>query len=62
MRHSGDSKACKSFDEIHPQFAREARNVRLGLALDGFNPGGHMSSRYSIWPVFVVVYNLPPWM
>ncbi|XP_057247474.1 uncharacterized protein LOC104885382 [Beta vulgaris subsp. vulgaris] len=31
-------------------------------ASDGFNPFGGLRSDYSIWPVFLVVYNLPPWM
>lgn len=27
----------------------------------GFNPFGKMSASYSMWPVFVMPYNLPPW-
>ncbi|XP_074267012.1 uncharacterized protein LOC141590313 [Silene latifolia] len=61
MRHPSDSEAWKDFDKQFPDFALDARNVRLGLATDGFNPGG-MSCRYSIWPVMLVPYNLPPWM
>ncbi|WVZ83931.1 LOW QUALITY PROTEIN: hypothetical protein U9M48_031025 [Paspalum notatum var. saurae] len=38
-----------------------ARNIRLGLATDGFNPFGKMSSSYSMWPVFLIPYNFPPW-
>ncbi|KAL6611281.1 hypothetical protein ACP70R_039209 [Stipagrostis hirtigluma subsp. patula] len=41
-------------------FARN-RAILEGLATDGFNPFGIMSSSYSVWPVVVVVYNLPPW-
>ncbi|XP_071680378.1 uncharacterized protein [Lolium perenne] len=37
------------------------RNIRLGLATNGFNPYGNMSNSYGMWPVFVVPYNLPPW-
>ncbi|KAL6312664.1 hypothetical protein AAG906_018929 [Vitis piasezkii] len=40
----------------------EPRNVRLGLASDGFNPFGNMSISYSMWPVVLIPYNLPPWM
>ncbi|KAH7842869.1 hypothetical protein Vadar_009953 [Vaccinium darrowii] len=36
--------------------------VRLGLATDGFNPFGNMSTSYSMWPVILMPYNLPPWM
>ncbi|XP_028095397.1 uncharacterized protein LOC114295370 [Camellia sinensis] len=61
MRHPADSKAWKDFDKKHESFAKDPRNVRLGLASDGFNPFGNMSTSYSIWPVFIVPYNLPPW-
>ena len=61
MRHPADSEAWKHFDKLYPDFAHDPRNVRFGLATDGFNPFGTMTSTYSIWPVFVVPYNLPPW-
>ncbi|CAA7052795.1 unnamed protein product [Microthlaspi erraticum] len=62
MRHPRDGLAWKSFDQRFPGFASEPRNVRLGLATDGFNPYGSMSTKYSIWPVLLFPYNLPPWM
>ncbi|XP_057986602.1 uncharacterized protein LOC131171152 [Hevea brasiliensis] len=62
MRHPADSLAWKSFDEQHGSFASDARNVRLGLATDGFQPFGNMSSQHSIWPVILIPYNLPPWI
>ncbi|KAL6323849.1 hypothetical protein AAG906_005845 [Vitis piasezkii] len=62
MRHPADSLAWKNFDNVHPSFALEPRNVRLGLASDGFNPFGNMSISYSMWPVVLIPYNLPPWM
>ena len=34
--------------------------MRLGLASDGFNPFGNMSTLYSIWLVVLMPYNLPP--
>lgn len=61
MRHPADSLAWKEFDKEHEWFGREARNVRLGLAADGFNPFGNMSTSYSMWPVVLMPYNLPPW-
>ncbi|GLT24911.1 hypothetical protein SLA2020_000730 [Shorea laevis] len=60
--HPAQSAAWKHFDAVHPSFASDPRNVRLGLATDGFNPWGHSSRSYSCWPVFIVVYNLPPEM
>ena len=61
MRHPRDSEAWKEFDLAHPEFASDPRNVRLGLASDGFNPFGSMSTSYSIWPVVLIPYNTPPW-
>ncbi|GJU49841.1 hypothetical protein Tco_1219396 [Tanacetum coccineum] len=40
----------------------KTKNVRLGLAADGFNPFGNLSQAYSMWPVILTTYNLPPWL
>ncbi|KAH0647784.1 hypothetical protein KY285_033032 [Solanum tuberosum] len=40
LRHPADSEEWKEFDKNHPWFAQEPRNIRLGLATDGFNPFG----------------------
>ncbi|XP_057510793.1 uncharacterized protein LOC130793173 [Actinidia eriantha] len=61
-RHPTHSDEWKDFDVKHPEFALEPRNVRIGLAVDGFNPFGNMSNSYSMWPVILVPYNLPPWL
>ena len=61
LRHPADAEAWKDFDRQHPMFAMDPRNVRLGLATDGFNPFGNMSTAYSMWPVILMPYNLPPW-
>ena len=61
MRHPADGEAWQDFDREYPDFAKDARNIRLGLATDGFNPFSEQNTRYSMWPVFVVPYNLPPW-
>ncbi|XP_020249397.1 uncharacterized protein LOC109826788 [Asparagus officinalis] len=44
LRHPADAEAWKHIDKTFPNFAHECRNVRLGLASDGFNPFGVMSS------------------
>ncbi|KAH0777523.1 hypothetical protein KY290_008934 [Solanum tuberosum] len=62
MRHPVDSKAWKKFDELHQSYVVEPRNVRLGLASDGFQPFGCSRTPYSIWPVVLIPYNLPPWL
>jgi len=37
----------------------EQRNVRLGLATDGFNLFGNLNINYSTWHVILMIYNLP---
>jgi hypothetical protein len=41
-------------------FASDARDVRFGLATDGFDAFCTNSTPYSCWPIFAVPYNLPP--
>ncbi|GJU94637.1 hypothetical protein Tco_1319393 [Tanacetum coccineum] len=62
MQHPVDGRAWKDFDTKYLDFAAEPRNVRLGLAADGFNPFGNLSQSYSMWPVILTTYNLPPWL
>ncbi|CAM8943732.1 unnamed protein product [Rhodiola kirilowii] len=40
MVHPSDGESWKHFDRCHPHFAEDARNVRLGISTDGFNPWG----------------------
>ncbi|GAU46507.1 hypothetical protein TSUD_285890 [Trifolium subterraneum] len=48
---------------FYPDFAKEPRNVRLGLCSDGFTPYTQVSGTpYSCWPIIVTPYNLPPEM
>ena len=61
LRHPADAEGWKDFDKKHYWFAQDPRNVRLGHATDGFNPFGNMNNSYSMWPVIVFPYNLPPW-
>ncbi|CAL8992424.1 unnamed protein product [Prunus brigantina] len=61
MRHPADGEAWKEFDRTFPDFAADPRNVRLGLATDGFNPYGVLNQHHSTWPIFVFPYNFPPW-
>ncbi|GJS41673.1 gag-pol polyprotein [Tanacetum coccineum] len=50
MGHTVDGKAWKEFDKKKIEFAKEHRNIRLGLAADGFNPFGNLSQSYGMWP------------
>ncbi|KAL3849461.1 hypothetical protein ACJIZ3_011343 [Penstemon smallii] len=52
LRHLADSEAWIDFDSKHQLFASS----------DGFTPFSNMGTSYSIWPVILVPFNLPPWM
>ncbi|XP_021730018.1 uncharacterized protein LOC110696987 [Chenopodium quinoa] len=62
LHHPVDGQAWKEFDSLYPKFVDDPRNVRLGLATDGFSPFNSMSIVHSTWPVMLINYNLPPWM
>nr|GEW15170.1 hypothetical protein [Tanacetum cinerariifolium] len=62
MQHPIDGKVWMNFDTLYPDFEAEPRNVRLGLATDGFNSFGNLSQSYSMWPVILTTYNLPLWL
>ncbi|XP_042467274.1 uncharacterized protein LOC122050439 [Zingiber officinale] len=47
LRHPADSQAWKSFDNKYSSFASDCRNIRLGLAADGFNPFRTMNTSHS---------------
>ena len=47
MRHPINSLAWKTIDRKWSKFALYPRNLRLGLATDGFNPFCDLSSRYN---------------
>jgi hypothetical protein len=61
LRHPACSMAWKHVDNTFPLF-EEIRNVRLGLASNGFNPFGMQNVTYSCWSVILIPYNLPPWL
>jgi hypothetical protein len=62
LRHPAEGKAWKSFDNLHPDFLSESKNIRLGLTSDGFNPFENISTSHNTLPVMLIPYNLPPWM
>lgn len=43
-------------------FWHEPRNLRLGLATDGMNPFGNLSTNHFSWPVLLMIYNLSHWL
>jgi hypothetical protein len=59
MVHPSDGEAWTYFDLIHHEKAREACNVRVALAIDGFNPYGLLAAPYTCWLIFVIPLNPP---
>jgi hypothetical protein len=62
MRHPADSPAWKLLDCKYKKLRQDPRNIRFGMATDGFNPFRNMNVSYSIWPILLIPYNFPPWM
>jgi hypothetical protein len=62
LRHPTDGSQWRKIDRKYKDFAGEARNIRFGLSIDGFNPFGEFSSGHSTWPVTLCMFNLPGWM
>ena len=62
MRMLADGSAFKEIEEIWLHFKDEPCNLKLSLAVDGVNPYGDLRSVYSVWPIFVINNNIPPWM
>ena len=59
MVHLSDGETWKHFNNVHPHFSAESRNVCLGLCKKKFNPFGSFATSYSCWLVILTVYNLP---
>jgi hypothetical protein len=58
--HRSDSEAWKTLDDFDADLTTDARNVRIGLAMDGFLPYNMSATSYSCWSVFAILYNIPP--
>lgn len=62
MRSVIDNPQWAALEEIDSTFCQEPRNLYLGMVADGVNPYENQSTKYSMWPVLLVIYNLPPWL
>ena len=60
VAHPSDARAWKHFNKVHADFATNIQNVYHGLCTDGFSPFGMSGRQYSLWPVILTPYNLPP--
>jgi hypothetical protein len=59
---SVDGSAFREIEENWADFKDEPCNVRLSLVVDSVNPFRELRSIYSVWPIFFINYNIPPWM
>ena len=57
-----DGCAFRDMEEKWPHFKEEPRNLRISLAADGVNPFAQMKSIYTMWPIFIINNNIPPWL
>lgn len=62
MQSVVDSQQWAAVDRIDSTFKEEANNLYMGMVANGVNPCGNQSTKYSMWPVLLVIYNLPPWL
>ena len=62
LRIPVDGSAFRKIEEKWADFKDERRNVRISLVVNDVNPFGELRSIYSVWPIFVINNNIPPWM
>lgn len=62
VTHPSNARVCKHFNTVNQNFDDDCRNVYLGLCTYRFSPFGMSGRKYSLWPVIVMSYNLPPEM
>jgi len=62
LQHAADSPQWKKIDSLYLEFGSDRINLRLGLATDGMNLYGNLSSKHSSWPVLLIIYNLSYWL
>jgi hypothetical protein len=60
MVHPSDADAWKAINNFDIEFASDARNIRIGLATDGFTPFNMTTAPYSCWLVITISSNLQP--
>jgi hypothetical protein len=60
-RHPADASQWRALKAEDADFAVDPRNIVLGVSTDGMNPFGNQNTSHSTWPVFVWMYNIPPW-
>ena len=59
---SVDGFAFTDTENTWPHFKEEPHKLKLSMVAEGLNPFGDMRYVYSVWHVFVINNNIPPWM
>ena len=62
MRGPYDSRQWEYVRQNHAEFEADSRNIHLGMCADGLNPHSQKRSTYSLCPVLLLNYNIPPWL
>jgi hypothetical protein len=57
-----DGSTFSNIEEKRPLFKEKACNIRLALEANDVNPFSEIRSIYSVWHVFIISNNIPPWM
>ena len=62
IRMPADGSSFRDMEEKWPHFKEEPHNLRIYLAANGVNPFAEMRFVYSVWLIFVINNNIPPWL
>jgi hypothetical protein len=62
VRHVVDNKTWAHIDETWLDFAIEPHNLKLAISTYGFNPFCEKLCKWSTWPMYILIYNLSPWL
>ena len=62
IQMSADGSAFIDMEEKWPHFKEEPRNLRISLVAYDVNPFAEMRCAYTVWTIFVINNNIPPWM
>ena len=62
LRSVIDGDAMKEIQAKYPRFLENPNNLVLAGSSDGFSPWRTTKKAYSMWPVLLVNYNIPPWL
>jgi hypothetical protein len=61
IRHPSDATQWQNIDSRNPKFAKDLRNIRIVMSIDGMNPFMN-NITHSTWSIVLMILNLPPWL